>query len=131
MVGQTPKYSSSGRKTLLFARHGESEANVEKVIGGDYPLTEKGKKTAEDIFNHVKDRKITKIICSDLKRGKETAEIVSRLFANNVQVEIWPELNEFFSLELAEKAGDDLKREGPIQFNFDQIQDEKLEGVRA
>lgn len=117
-------------KSITFARHGESEANVKNVIGGDFSLTEKGKKTAEQIFKAVKDQNISKIICSDLKRSKETAAIVSELFANDVQIEEWPELNEFSSSELAQKAGKNFRREGPLQINFDQLTDESLDQIR-
>ncbi|MBT3349435.1 class I tRNA ligase family protein [bacterium] len=118
------------KKSVIFARHGESQANVENVIGGDFSLTESGRRTAEEIFEQVKDRKISKIICSNLKRGKETAELVAGLFANNTQIEVWPELDEFCSTELAQKSGANFRRVSPIQINFDELKDESLDQIR-
>ena len=109
-------------KNITFARHGESEANAQKIIGGDYPLTDKGLQTARKIAESVKEKGIKKIVCSDQKRGQQTAEIVAGILG--VPFEIWPELSEFTSTELAGKA--DLHRKGSFQIQLDEVKDEDL-----
>ena len=109
-------------KNILFARHGESEANAKKIIGGDYPLTDNGLQDARKIADTVQGRGIKKIICSDSKRGQQTAEIIAAEL--NIPFEVWPELSEFTSSELAGKA--DLKREGSFEIQLDGIKDEEL-----
>lgn len=109
-------------KTILFARHGESEANAKKIIGGNYPLTDKGLQTAHEIAASAKDMGIKKIICSDRKRAQQTAEIVAAELG--IPFEAWPELEEFTSSELADKV--DLHREGPFEIELDSTKDEDL-----
>ncbi len=109
-------------KNILFARHGESEANAKKILGGDYPLTDNGLQDARKIAENIRKKGIKKIICSNLKRGHQTAEIVAAEL--NVPVEVWPELAEFTSSELAGKAN--LHREGPFEIQFDKTEDEDL-----
>ena len=83
-------------RTVLLARHGQSEWNRDKIIQGSYKegnfLTDKGRKQAEDMGQSLKGQGITKVICSDLERAKQTAEIVSEILG--VEIEIWPELKE-------------------------------------
>ena len=109
-------------KTILFARHGESEANAKKIIGGDYPLTDKGLQDARKIAEKMHGKGIKKIVCSDLKRAQQTAEIVAAEL--NVPFETWTELREFTSTELADRAN--LHREGPFEIQLDEAQDEAL-----
>ena len=83
-------------RTVFLARHGESEWNRDKIIQGNYQegnaLTDKGREQARQLAVSVKDKGITKIICSDLNRAKETAQIVADIL--EVEVEIWPEIKE-------------------------------------
>ncbi len=66
---------------IYFVRHGESEANERGVFAGqkeDSVLTEKGREQARSTAQAIKDKNITvdRIICSPLKRTRETAAIV-------------------------------------------------------
>ena len=88
---------------IFLARHGESEGNVQKVVCGssapDFALTEKGKEDAKELGEKIKDLGITKIICSDMLRAKQTAEIVRETVGvyNHTplpQVEIWENIQE-------------------------------------
>jgi len=68
---------------ILFIRHGESEANVRRIIsntGYVHGLTAAGKAQAHDLAGRISGRyeNISKIISSPLKRAVETAEILSR-----------------------------------------------------
>ena len=81
---------------IFYARHGESEANVENLLQGalDSPLTKKGEQDAKNLAIKVVDKNITTIISSDLQRANKTAEIVQK--ENNLECEIIiiPELRE-------------------------------------
>ncbi len=80
---------------LLFARHGESEANRDKVVAGgvmDAKLTDKGHQQAKDLAEALKDRNITKIIASPMKRAQQTAQVLSD--ALGIEIETIAELKE-------------------------------------
>ena len=64
---------------LYFARHGESEANIQKVIsnrGFQHPLTDKGREQAHTLASALRDIPITHLYSSPLQRAVETAQIV-------------------------------------------------------
>lgn len=75
MTGNVPLFSAR----FLFVRHGESEANAEKVIGGsrDVPLTDRGRQEAADAANQLANETIGSIIASPMLRTWETAEIIA------------------------------------------------------
>jgi len=81
-------------KELIFVRHWESFANLE----GKYwwhsmvELTKKGKEQAENISKLLMDKNIFKIICSDLRRAEQTAEIINKKL--NLEIEYWENLRE-------------------------------------
>ena len=67
---------------ILVIRHGQSEADVLKVIEGraDFPLTELGHKQAEAMAEWINKRyTINKIFSSPLKRARQTAEYLSKI----------------------------------------------------
>ena len=66
---------------LLIIRHGQSEADILKVIEGraDFSLTELGRKQAELMADWVaQNYKIDKIFSSPLKRASQTANMLSK-----------------------------------------------------
>jgi len=68
---------------LFVIRHGQSEADILKVIEGraNFNLTELGNKQAEAMANWVKENySINKIYSSPLNRAKQTAEYISKIF---------------------------------------------------
>jgi len=65
-------------KRIYLVRHGESEANVAKVHGGDPSLTELGRQQAEFIAERVSKLPIQHIVSSTLKRAHTTAEAIGR-----------------------------------------------------
>ena len=78
-----PKLKLADGLTLYFARHGETEANVEKRFQGhtvDTPLTRRGHKQAKQIAKilkaRVRDPAALKYVCSPLNRACMTMEIV-------------------------------------------------------
>lgn len=69
--------------TLYFARHGETEANVEKRFQGhgkDTPLTKRGLKQAKELAKilkaHIDDPAALKYVASPLPRACTTMQIV-------------------------------------------------------
>ena len=108
---------------ITFARHGESEWNRDEIIQGSFQkgnnLTDKGIKQAEDLANEVKNKKITKIICSDLNRAKETAEIVGEKL--NIPIEIWPELQEVSYGEYESKSLENFFGKGINYFDYEKL----------
>ena len=62
---------------LYLIRHGQSEANVKKVFCGhnDLPLTEQGRKDAENCRNIIEGITFDKVYSSDLSRAIETQQI--------------------------------------------------------
>lgn len=68
-------------KKIYFVRHGETEANVARIIaGGEYesPLTQKGKSQAKKAGQILKDKNIDTIVCSPMERTIDTATIIAR-----------------------------------------------------
>ena len=70
---------------LIFIRHGESEANIHRIIsntGYTHGLTEQGINQAKLLSEKLKEKysKPNKIISSPLKRADETAGIISNYF---------------------------------------------------
>jgi valyl-tRNA synthetase len=85
---------------LLFTRHGQSEGNVQNLICGDFPLTEKGRIQAKELGERLlqEGRNITKIIVSPLGRASDTGKIVQEILeknsGKNISFETWEELTE-------------------------------------
>lgn len=64
---------------LFFARHGETDWNVRKLIQGstDIELNECGVQQAHVLADALRELEIDRIYCSRLKRAAETAEIAA------------------------------------------------------
>ena len=81
---------------LYFVRHGESEANVLRVIsnrGWVHPLTDKGRQQARDLAEKLREAGIVKIHTSPLQRAVQTAKILAQTLG--CEVEITGALREF------------------------------------
>ena len=65
---------------LLVTRHGQTDWNAQKKVMGrcDEPLNEKGFEQAEETRKKLLDENIDLIICSPLKRAKQTAEVINK-----------------------------------------------------
>lgn len=68
---------------IFVARHGQSEDNVNGIIGGhrDMPLTDLGRQQANSLAEAILDLGLTfdTVYCSPLMRAHETADIVSKI----------------------------------------------------
>lgn len=72
-----------------FVRHGESEANILRVISNresPFGLTALGKKQANTLAEGLKDISITAIFSSPVLRARETADILSQSLRQPYQV---------------------------------------------
>ena len=69
--------------TLLLARHGETDWNLERRWQGhaDPPLNDLGRKQARSLAESLAARPIDALYSSDLARARETAEIVGERIA--------------------------------------------------
>jgi probable phosphoglycerate mutase len=66
--------------TVYLARHGESDWNVERRWQGnaDRPLTELGRRQADELAERLASTPLDAVYSSDLLRARETAEAVAR-----------------------------------------------------
>ncbi len=80
--------------TLLLGRHGETDWNAEGRLQGhtDRPLSDYGRRQAQQLAEELEREEIDAIYSSDLARARETAQIVGERLA--LPVELDPELRE-------------------------------------
>jgi broad specificity phosphatase PhoE len=74
---------------LVFSRHGESEANVQRVYWnqpGRFPLTPRGRQQAEALADALTGYSFSALYCSPVLRALETAQIVGWRFGLTPQV---------------------------------------------
>ena len=65
-------------KHLYFIRHGQSQANLDKIIATpDSPLTALGVSQAKETANRLLSFSIDKIFSSPMARAKQTAEVIA------------------------------------------------------
>jgi broad specificity phosphatase PhoE len=64
--------------TLLLVRHGETDWNADGRLQGhtDRPLSDFGRRQAQQLADELADEELEAIYSSDLARARETAEIV-------------------------------------------------------
>jgi broad specificity phosphatase PhoE len=86
---------------LYFVRHGQSEANLNKIIQGhlDSPLSEKGRKQAIELKEYL-PKNFDWVISSDLIRTIETAHLTS-----GVKVDQISKFSEFREINAGELEG--------------------------
>ncbi len=97
--------------TLIYVRHGQSEANLARVFAGhtDVSLTELGQRQAENTAKFLKDYPISAIYSSDLKRSMQTAAPTAR--DTGLCVISRRELREVYAGEWEGRAYQDLMEE--------------------
>jgi broad specificity phosphatase PhoE len=79
---------------VCFIRHGETVWNKEERFQGqmDIPLSEAGVEQAKCLADYLKDQSISVIYSSDLKRARQTAELIAA--KRGLTVQATPELRE-------------------------------------
>ena len=60
---------------IYLIRHTQSEANLKRIWGGDYPLTDKGIKDAATLKEQINFRPRV-LVVSPLRRARQTAQIL-------------------------------------------------------
>jgi broad specificity phosphatase PhoE len=68
-------------KTIYFVRHGETKANVERIIAGgelESPLTKNGRVQAKQAGQLLKSKNIDLIVSSPMERTRDTATIIAQ-----------------------------------------------------
>lgn len=78
-------------REIYFVRHGESTANIARVISNretdNAPLTKKGRQQAGDLLTKLRNQGgVTIVYTSPLLRAKETAEIIAAGLWANTQI---------------------------------------------
>jgi broad specificity phosphatase PhoE len=83
-------------KEIYFVRHGQSQANARNAYAGwdDVGLTDMGREQAKAVASVIKDLDIDAIICSDLSRSHETANIIADSIDFKGEVRVDPRLRE-------------------------------------
>ncbi|MDE1851269.1 MAG: histidine phosphatase family protein [Candidatus Micrarchaeota archaeon] len=73
---------------LILVRHGESEANAKRILGGrlPYPLTALGRRQARHLAQLLKNVKLSKIYSSPVRRAYDTASAVAK--AKHIRVDV-------------------------------------------
>ncbi|HEX6462410.1 MAG TPA: histidine phosphatase family protein [Candidatus Saccharimonadales bacterium] len=105
--------------TVLFVRHGQSEANAAKMIATpDSPLSEFGKQQAAQTGGLLKEKHISKIVCSPYLRSRQTAEIIAKEIGYDTDddIEVIDELRE---RGFGEKEGGPKDHETPWYYLID------------
>lgn len=64
---------------IYITRHGETQCNVDNICYGwyDVPINEKGISQAQNLGSFFKNKKLDKIVSSDLLRARMTADIIN------------------------------------------------------
>ncbi len=89
LIATQPKHDTR----FILMRHGGSLHNVKRVTSGDlkksiqYPLTKKGELEVRRTAKKLIPKKIDIIICSDIHRAHQTAQIVSDIIGAKVVVD--------------------------------------------
>ena len=103
--------------TVIFVRHGQSTANLERVFAGhtDAPLTDLGHKQAQNTAKFLQSYPICAIYSSDLARSMQTAEPTAKL--HDLSVIPDRELREIFAGEWEGRAYEELLEKYTQSFN--------------
>lgn len=117
-------------KQLYFVRHGQSQANVDRVFAGqaDTPLTAEGREEAKGVIEQLRPLNIDHIIASPLSRTYDTAKIIAegigyplenielnellmeRSFGSAVGLSWDDDISDFPDIELMESVGKRAKQ---------------------
>ncbi len=102
--------------TVYLLRHGDTRADtVRRYIGQtDVPLTENGRMQAGWWQSKLAPVNFSRIICSDLWRTCETAEIIAE--GRNILVETYPELREINLGEWDGLPQEEVRRQFPVEY---------------
>ncbi len=112
------------KRHIVLVRHGETEKHREKIFLGqtDVPLSEEGRDQCQLVGIEMQHFpfQIEQVFCSDLKRAKESAEIIVNHMGGNLPIKEMAELREMnlgawdgmFMSEVREKYADAYEARG-------------------
>jgi broad specificity phosphatase PhoE len=86
--------SLTSMTTILLARHGETDWNVDRRVQGhsDRPLSDAGRKQARALAEQLANEQFDAVYSSDLVRAVETARVVAE--RKGLRITVLPELRE-------------------------------------
>lgn len=105
---------------IFLTRHGESEYNILKKIGGNSSLSDKGKNYSKILFDYFNLNNIlsnTKIYSSNMIRTKETLKYFDNIDVINLDI-----LNEINAGDFEHMTYQEIKEKNPQNY-FDRIND--------
>ncbi|XP_049291884.1 6-phosphofructo-2-kinase/fructose-2,6-bisphosphatase-like isoform X1 [Anopheles funestus] len=99
-------------RTIYLTRHGESEHNLQGLIGGDSNLSERGRRYAQALAKYIDEQQIEglRVWTSWLKRTIQTVADV------NAPQERWKALNEIDAGICEEMTYEDIQQRFPEEF---------------
>jgi len=131
--------------TLSLIRHGQTQWNVEGRYTGqsDIPLNEVGRAQARQVAEQLKENPPDVIYCSDLKRAKETASVISTQIKVQLHVDrrlreinqgVWEgmhfdEIKRRYADEFADRLANPLEVAPPGGETIGQVQERVLAAV--
>ena len=99
---------------LYLVRHGQSEGNVKRYFHGqtDYPLTDLGRRQAQEVAEKLRDVPFTRCCASNLQRAWDTA---SACLAHHphITAEVCTDLREHFVGEMEDLPWEEAERRFP------------------
>lgn len=106
---------------LLIARHGQSTGNVADYDVPDGPLTDMGKRQAQDLARVLRENPPTHIFASPLLRALETASAIAAECGR--LIEVWKDLYEIRDLgRYVGPSVDELRRQFPVAEFGDELE---------
>lgn len=114
--------------TIFVVRHGQTEFNIKKIIGGTLepnPLSATGKAQAIKLGKRFNDIKLDIVYSSDLSRAQETAKIIADM--KNLPVNVSKLLRERYWGSLQGKTFEEAQKEYKAAF----LEESKVEGEEA
>ncbi len=109
--------SDDGAVEAVLVRHGETDWNRDGKCQGreaDRPLTDRGREQARECAATLKKKKVFDVvICSDMKRARETAEIIAKELGLTV-AEALPELRERGIGDWVGRTNADILKDHPL-----------------
>ena len=102
-------------KNLFLIRHTETEYNIENRIGGDPPLTPKGRKQSLALGRFFKKKKISYIFTSSKQRTISTARVISAM-QNDCRIIPLKEFDEINAGICEKMTYEDIEKKRPHVF---------------
>jgi len=101
-------------RTIYLTRHGESEMNLEQKIGGDAPLSARGKIYSEKLAEYIKKEDIADLVVwtSQFRRTIQTASTI------DAPKEQWKALNEIDAGICEGMTYDEIASKYPEEFSL-------------